>query len=152
MGEIKTAMKTILEFMELEHRNLVKQWRDFLVEKDKKKSKELLVRFTDSLLRHIHLEDGALSPTFNSYLKIEKGTGPTAVMNSEHVDLLKLLDRVKAANDADDMGVLTYAANHFERALLQHQEREEKTHYVFFDKIISQKDREEWEDILNGKA
>lgn len=136
--------------MELEHKNLVKQWRDFLIEKDEEMADELLETFTDNLLRHIHMEDGSLSPTFNNYLKIDKGTGPTAVMKDEHEDLIKLLDKVKAARDADDEKAFAYAANHFERALLQHHEREEKGQYVFFDKIISQKDQEEWEDILNG--
>lgn len=138
--------------MELEHRNLVGQWRNFLIEKNKEKAGKLLAKFTDNFLRHVHLEDGALSSTFNNYLKIEKGVGPTAVMNSEHVDLIRLLDKVKAAYDAGDEKALAYVANHFERAMLQHHEREEKTHYVFFDRIISQRDQEEWEEILNGNA
>lgn len=145
-------MKTILQFMELEHQSLIKLWEDFLVEKEKKKSKSLLAKFTDNLLRHIHLEDGSLSETFNSYLKIEKGTGPTSVMNHEHVNLIKLLDKVKSANNKEDEKALQYTASHFERALLQHQKREEETHYVFFNRVISQKDQEEWEEILNGNA
>lgn len=145
-------MKTILGFMESEHRNLVRQWREFFDEKDRKKAKTLLKRFTNSLLLHIHLEDGALSPTFNDYLKIDTGTGPTAVMHDEHKDLLKLLDKVREADEAVNEKLLMYAGNHFERALIQHQDREEKTHYVFFDRIISQKEWEEWEEILNGKA
>jgi iron-sulfur cluster repair protein YtfE (RIC family) len=145
-------MKTILEFMELEHRRLVDEWRGFLAEKDRKKSKELLKKFSDNLLRHIHLEDGALSPTFNDYLKIEKGTGPTAVLNGEHVNIIRMLDKVKVAHDTGNEREFAYESTHFERALVSHQDREEETHYVLFDKVISQKEWEEWEEVLNGKA
>lgn len=141
-------MKTILEFMELEHQNLLKQWRDFLIEKDKKKAETLLARFSDSLLKHIQLEDGALSSTFNKHLQIETGVGPTATMNSEHIDIIKLLEKVKVARDSHDEKTFTYASNHFERALITHQQREEKSHYIFFDKIIPKKDWEEWEEVL----
>lgn len=135
--------------MELEHLKLRRQWEAFSIEQDKEKSKELLTIFIDSLLKHIHLEDGILSPTFNKYLNIEKGEGPTALMSSDHVDIIKLLDKVRTANEADDEEALAYAKTHFERAMLKHHEREEETHYVYFDKMIL---KEEWEDILKGKV
>lgn len=141
-------MKTISEFMELEHLNLNKQWEDFATEKNKEKSKELLLKFSNSLLKHIRLEDGALSPTFNRYLGIEKGMSPTATMSSDHKNLIKLLDKVKVADDSDDIGACTYAKTHFGRALINHEKREEKLHYVIFEKLIS---KGEWEGILNGE-
>ena len=142
-------MKTISEFMKLEHTHLEEQWEEFSAEKNKKKAERLFRRFEENLLKHIHLEDGALSPTFNRYLGIEKDAGPSVVMSGDHMAIIKLLNKVKGAFDSGDTERLEYAKNHFKRAHLKHHEREEKTHYTFFDKVIAQK---EWEDILNGEV
>lgn len=135
--------------MELEHLRLQKQWEDFSAEGNRTKARKFLLRFQGNLLHHIQLEDGALSPTFNKYLKIERGTGPSGTMSSDHDDVVKLFGKVMAAFDADDPEKLSYAKNHFERALIKHHRREEETHYVFFDKVIEEK---EWNNILKGEV
>lgn len=134
--------------MRLEHELLCDTWTRFLSEKDKECSKKLLHIFKESLLTHMKLEEGNISPAFNKALKIDKNVGPVSALSNDHFQIIKLLGRVEMSLDTNNEEELLYNKNHFIRALTKHHKKEEEQLYNLFDIVITKKD---WEEMLKGR-
>ena len=137
-------VKKISEFMREDHKELDTLWESFASENNKERALIHFEKFKEKLLKHTKLEDETLSPIFNKYLGIRQGQ--TTLISEDHADLFNLLEKIKSSFDSNNTSELSYNKKHFRRLVIKHQDRENLTHYVLFDKIIPQKD---WEEILN---
>jgi iron-sulfur cluster repair protein YtfE (RIC family) len=141
-------MRTISEHMKIEHAHLQKLWDDFCNEEDLNYSPPLFVRFKESLLSHMKLEEGNLSPTFNKCLGIDEHAGQAMAINRDHSNILKILNKVESDMKSGDMNTLSMSKKNFTHALVKHHTKEEDMLYNLFDTIITKKD---WADILQGR-
>jgi hemerythrin-like domain-containing protein len=141
-------MRTISEHMKIEHMHLQNLWDDFCDEKEPHDSLILFALFKESLLSHMKLEEGKLSPTFNKCLGIDEHTGQASVMNKDHSNILKILNKVESDIKLGDVNRISISKQYFTNALVKHHTKEEDMLYNLFDTIITKKD---WADILQGR-
>jgi hypothetical protein len=141
-------MRTISEHMKIEHIHLQNLWDDFCNEKEPHNSLLLFTQFKESLLAHMKLEEGNLSPTFNKCLGIEKHAGQAVVIDKDHSNILKILNKVESDIKLGNIDTISISKNYFTNALVKHHKKEEEMLYNLFDTIITKKD---WADILEGR-
>ena len=141
-------MRTISDHMKIEHAHLQNLWNDFCNEEDQHYSLPLFIRFKESLLSHMKLEEGKLSPMFNRCLGIDENTGQAIAVNRDHSNILKILNKVEADLKLGDVKTLSLSKQNFTNAIVKHHTKEEEMLYNLFDTIITKKD---WAEILQGR-
>jgi hemerythrin len=147
--EQKKYMKTILEHMKAEHKEVVTLYQDFLLAKNHKESVRLFEKFRINLISHLKLEEESLSPAFNKRLGLDEETSQiTNVLKHDHFEIIKLLNALNLAINSESAEDIEYIKNHFIRALEKHHKREEELQYDVFNTIFS---KEEWGQILKNK-
>lgn len=140
-------MRTISEYMRLEHKHLLALYEGFVQATSREDIQHSFKNFSTALRSHIRLEEEYLSPSFNKHLGTDKEKDQTThILIDDHIKITKLLNNLKIALDVGDAQRIAYAEKHFIRALEKHHKREEELHYTLFDTIFSEK---EWLDILS---
>jgi iron-sulfur cluster repair protein YtfE (RIC family) len=98
-----------------------------------------LTRFRAALESHMKIEEEVLFPAFEQATGTD--SGPTAVMRSEHRQMLKALDAMFEARAAGDANVFESLAGSFAGLMNLHSMKEEKILYPMCDRLV---------DTLNG--
>ena len=96
---------------------------------------EHLVRFRAALESHMKIEEEVLFPAFEQATGID--AGPTAVMRSEHQQLLKALDAINTARVASDAQQYGSLAHSFLDLLNMHSAKEETVLYPMCDRLVT---------------
>lgn len=132
--------------MTADHQYLDDLWAEFMAEDTNSANAILLFNgFRDHLSSHIKLENEALFPRFDAYLKIDTDIGPTVIARRDHENILKLLTAVAEACLTNQIAKIKYASSHLHDALLKHHEREAEIQYPLGDTFIP---ADEWGQIL----
>ena len=140
-------MGTISGFMADDHDVIDQLWNDFTAAtSDPTIALDLFIKFRNHILKHMELEETVLFPMFDNYTGLDKGIGPTTILQRDHAAIKKLIHEVQEACILDKRDEIKKLGSHLDHALKKHTEREKKTQYPVFDNFIRP---DEWQNILN---
>ena len=122
-------MKKISDYMINDHLYLEQLWSSFLNESECDVAKLHFKTFSEHFITHITMEDEVLFPLFNEMLGFQEEIITTQVARHSHDTLLTMLSTISGYLEEHDMRRVVRMAFHFQRALIKHQERENKTQY-----------------------
>ena len=94
-----------------------------------------LAKFRAALESHMQLEEEVLFPAFERVTNMDGG--PTAVMRSEHREMLQQLDALASATTAGNGDGFDGLAQSFLHILDAHSMKEEKILYPMCDRLVS---------------
>ncbi len=127
-------MGAISEFMSRDHDRLDVIFAEFQKTQDSGKASELFSQFDTGLRAHIGWEEDILFPPFEEKTGM-KGSGPTAVMRSEHQQIKQLLESIAQAIGQRDTAKSVSALL---EVLAAHNHKEENVLYPWLDQCLSE--------------
>lgn len=135
------SQRLITAYFEADHDRLDSLFRHFQLHKrsDMEKAKSYFRVFLQGLKRHIVWEEEVLFPFFEGKSGMPQGTGPTAVMRSEHRQIEQTLEAIHEKVHRKDPG-----SDPEEKVLLEvlgaHNMKEENILYPAIDQAASPQD------------
>jgi hemerythrin-like domain-containing protein len=142
-------MQKVREYMLTEHSQLERLWDFFLSQKDIASARIVFQKFVQRSSKHLEIEDVILFPLLNQSLGLEKGVDPIQVIDYEHKNMIKMLDRIYALLEGENLTQALSLGAHFKSALLKHQEKETERQYSLLNSFISISAKD-WEAMLSG--
>ena len=136
MNNTKEIKFSISDYFETDHDRLDVLFRDYLKLKSLNfaKAKENFVAFKHRLERHIAWEKDVLFPLFQKKTGIIEG--PIAVLEEEHLQIIKMLERINLRIQRNDA-----SSNRLEHDLIlilgHHNVKEENVLYPVLDHLLT---------------
>lgn len=138
----KTGHDSAMEYLQADHRRLDGIMTDCTSKAesgDMAGAAAAFSRFREGLTRHIKIEEGLLFPEFEKATGLERASGPTGVMRSEHEEILRLLGLIRelfdgAEPDATEFSDLRSA---LVALLHEHNVKEERILYPMTDQMVA---------------
>lgn len=135
-----TRSDSAMEYLQADHRRLdglMTECEASVKAGDFKEAAGIFAGFRQGLTRHIRIEEDLLFPEFEEASGM-KGSGPTAVMRYEHVEIVRLLDTVQELFEGPQP-----SAQEFEQLrsslvglLHEHNQKEERILYPMTDQLV----------------
>ena len=126
-------------FFEQDHRDCDARWVDveeLLDTQDIDAARPAWVKFDTGMRRHIAMEEEVLFPAFESATGMGGG-GPTAVMRTEHKQMIGLLDQIGAAIDSEDAEQAMDTGDTLLMLIQQHNIKEEGMLYPMAENVLA---------------
>jgi regulator of cell morphogenesis and NO signaling len=155
--------RTISDFLGSDHHRLSGYWEEFLqaikacemsnetlftAEKGHRlAASERLSHFIFGLRRHIRMEEDCFFPLFEARSGMPAGSGPTAVMRTEHREIEEILASMERLLDAHECATLIQAVEgrptHPSTLFRNHDSKEENMLYPLSDRLFSQSEKDQ---------
>jgi iron-sulfur cluster repair protein YtfE (RIC family) len=106
----------------------------FVIARDWERAAKRFSDFSDSLLRHMAMEESIVYPAFEE--ELGTATGPTQSMRSEHLLLRGLLHRLSESIEQKNVIEFSDHADTFRITMQQHNLKEEGILYPMVDRVL----------------
>jgi iron-sulfur cluster repair protein YtfE (RIC family) len=132
---------SVTDYLQGDHRRLdalMERCRGLVQAGNVAEAASVFAEFREGLLRHIRIEEELLFPEFEQATGLERTSGPTGVMHSEHLEIQRLLDDLRGMFESKPP-----AAQEFEpirsalvALLSEHNAKEERILYPMSDQMV----------------
>jgi regulator of cell morphogenesis and NO signaling len=143
----ETQSTAITQYLQNDHARLdglVSDAREVLQSGDSAGASTFFRQFRKGLLRHIQIEEEMLFPLFESATGFTS-SGPTSVMRSEHIEILKIIDQMNELFEGKDVSLAGFDSLHarLKAVLVPHNQKEEMILYPESDRLITGESKSE---------